>query len=356
MYKLRILQISDLHVRGPRETEAANRYRILRGNKWKDNIDETLSKVPHIDLVVFTGDVANFGKADEYYNEGNQYFHASGFVTELMQMIKLPIDRFFSVPGNHDIDRNIAHEIWKVLRNSIGKVDKHAFSKWLAGQDPPFGLEKVDIDQFLQRRNAYHGWLKHIGRENLLPTNSSHKRLGYRETLKLNNFPFDIHIIGLDSAWLCGDDSDSERLFLTTHQLDSLGTTTSGEPLAGFRLALMHHPISYLHDQKECSPLLSEYFDLILRGHIHQESFETISDPDKKIYSLAAGSLYETSQGAQWPNSLHVVEITLDSLGKPVSYDIFFRSWSSNGFWHDDSSIYKNAKNGKLHIDIPNPL
>lgn len=64
MHKLRILQISDLHVRGLEETEAASRYRILRSDKWKENLNEILSKVPRIDLVAFTGDIANKGKAE----------------------------------------------------------------------------------------------------------------------------------------------------------------------------------------------------------------------------------------------------------------------------------------------------
>jgi len=63
-WKLRILHISDLHERGPREGESFRRRRVL-GSEWERNLEELLKDGP-IDLVCFTGDVADWGKPEEY--------------------------------------------------------------------------------------------------------------------------------------------------------------------------------------------------------------------------------------------------------------------------------------------------
>ena len=63
-WKLRVLHISDLHERGPRESESFRRRRVL-GSEWERNLEELLKDGP-IDLVCFTGDVADWGNATEY--------------------------------------------------------------------------------------------------------------------------------------------------------------------------------------------------------------------------------------------------------------------------------------------------
>src|SRR5688572_8139265 len=64
---LRILHISDLHAAGPRKQPW--RWQRVLGDAWKRNLDELLEEGA-FDLVCFTGDVANWGKADEYAQAG----------------------------------------------------------------------------------------------------------------------------------------------------------------------------------------------------------------------------------------------------------------------------------------------
>jgi hypothetical protein len=76
-------------------------------------------------------------------------------------------------------------------------------------------------------------------------------------------------------------------------------------------------------------------------------------DPDRSSHVLAAGSLYEGDQGEHWPNAHHVVDAHLDKEGRPTSYDVRFRAWSPEaGFWYDDSSLYRSARAGRLHISL----
>ena len=59
VHRLRILHLSDLHARGPRETGTWRRRRVL-GDAWERNLADLLQDGP-IDLVCFTGDAADWG-------------------------------------------------------------------------------------------------------------------------------------------------------------------------------------------------------------------------------------------------------------------------------------------------------
>ena len=61
MFSFRILHISDLHLRGPREHEPWRRRRVIE-SFWQ-NLDELQSE-GKIDLVCFTGDLADWGRPE----------------------------------------------------------------------------------------------------------------------------------------------------------------------------------------------------------------------------------------------------------------------------------------------------
>jgi tetratricopeptide (TPR) repeat protein len=345
-WKARILHISDLHERGPRERESFRRRRVL-GEAWKRNLDALLEDGP-IDLVCFTGDIADWGRPEEYGA-------ATEFIESLLQQLSLSIDRLFLVPGNHDIDRGKGQNAWAELRggkdtkSKLFRVPRLDLSRWMAGGEPPLGLESLSRDELLSRQGAYREWVStKLGRKELLPAEKApHPFLGYRHTLRLPGHPFDIHVVGLDSAWLAGDDNDSGKLFLTTDQVGRLATNI-GESLSGFRLALVHHPLSELADKDDCQRLLADHVDLLLRGHLHDEAIDTWADPDRTSRQLAAGCLYEGHHADEWPNACHVMTATLDVQGRPLRYDLRFRSWARRGHWYDDNGHYEGSKDGRL--------
>ena len=63
-FSFTVLHISDLHERGPREGEPWRRRRVL-GEAWLRNLDE-LRKDGPVDLICFTGDLAERGQPAEY--------------------------------------------------------------------------------------------------------------------------------------------------------------------------------------------------------------------------------------------------------------------------------------------------
>ncbi len=346
--------MSDLHERGPREGERWRRRRVL-GDVWERNLQEVLQDGP-IDLVCFTGDVADWGQPEEYER-------VTDFFEALSERLGLVRDRIFVVPGNHDIARPVAKDVWRQLRTRVSAgIDAQAFSRWMVDPTkPPPGLETSWQAQILARQAAYRHWVRDLmQRPDMDPAESPHGRLGYRRTLRLPDRSFDIHILGLDTAWLAGDDADAGRLWLTEDQLMRLATGPDGNPLPGLRLALMHHPFSDLADGAHCKRLLAGHADFVLRGHLHEPELETWLDPDRKVRQLAAGCLYEGHRADQHPNACHVITLMVDAHGRPLKAEVRFRAWSPRGgHWHDDDSLYQESRNGRLiwelHIASPTP-
>ncbi|WP_438021014.1 tetratricopeptide repeat protein [Sorangium sp. So ce315] len=164
------------------------------------------------------------------------------------------------------------------------------------------------------------------------------------------DLPFDVQVIGLDSAWLCGKDEESGCLLLTEDQVARLATDEHGKTLPGFRLALMHHPLTDLRDADGCRDLLAEHVDLVLRGHLHREELVAWVSPGQKLLQFAAGCLYEGTDGNTWPNACHLFDVTLDAEGRPKRYDVRLRGFSDHrtGFWLDDGRLYPQARHGRF--------
>ncbi len=297
-HTLTLLHLSDLH----QDATTSWRRRRVLGDAWKRNLDEMAGEGGS-DLVCFTGDAAFSGQPAEYQR-------ATVFFEEVLERLGLGWERFFPVPGNHDIDRG----------RGAAESRQGAYRQWVHGA---------------------------LGRPGLDPARSRHGRLGYRWTWpagSLGALPFPVHLVGLDSAWACGDDSDAGKLWLTDEQVMRLATD-EGKALAGFRLALMHHPLDELVDGAEARRLLAERVDLVLRGHLHDLEAQQWADPERRLLQLVGGCLYEHDW---YPNACARLRVTLDGDGRPQRHELWFRGWSGRGHWHDDGSLYPGPNNGRL--------
>ncbi|HEY2290334.1 MAG TPA: metallophosphatase, partial [Thermoanaerobaculia bacterium] len=62
---------------------------------------------------------------------------------------------------------------------------------------------------------------------------------------------------------------------------------------------------------------------------------------------IAAGCLYEHDR---YPNACERIRIVLDGSGRPLRYDLWFRGWSTRGFWFNDNSLYSGTVDGRLSL------
>lgn len=334
-----ILHLSDLHARGAREPESWRRRQVFGEEPWRRNLAELLEEGP-IDLVCFTGDLAHSGRADEYQEAGE-------FLDLTLQVLNLPRSRLSIVPGNHDIDRSVEPDAWKTVRENIHRFDDLQISRWLTGGATLFGFKDELRGKLLTRQAAFHRWLTDFGLHNL----DAGGQLGFRQSLRLGQQPFEVHLIGLDSAWLCGDDNDPSRLRLTDDQVMRLATDR-GVPLPGLRIALVHHPLSDLADGNACQRLLADNVHLLLRGHLHEPEPSLWADPERSLRQLAAGCIYDTHRANRYVNSCTLIRIVCDDSGLPQCYELRLRSFSRHGHWFDDGSLYRTERPGRLTIPV----
>ena len=356
--RLRILHLSDLHI-GKERPEDGWRVERVMGEAWDRNLADIRRDGP-IDLICFTGDLAQKGHAHEYAR-------LTAVIANLLTLTGCPIEHFFCVPGNHDIDRGIGKPAWKKVRREFFR-NPHAFSDWFAEPLPaeaekpttkgkkrrsmaPVGFRDVMRDALIERQRAYRTWLVEMGLAHLDPAQSPHGRLGYRHTLDLG-LSAPLHIIGFDSAWLAGDDNDAQKLWLTEDQVGRL-MTDSNLPLQGWNIGLVHHPLDELADGDRAKQWLADYrLGLLLHGHQHKGKIETWADPQRKLPIFAAGCLYESQN---YPNGLSLVEIELREHQPLRPLRVQTRAWSANGHWHNHDGLYRDSHNGWLVLE-PEPI
>ena len=343
---LRILHISDLHC-GKEDGKRGSQWRMRRvlGAAWEKNLHEIADGgVP--DIVCFTGDLAQAGKAE-------QYAAVSEFLDQLLACLGLGKERLFVVPGNHDVDRSVNRAAWDKVR----EAPKPAISDWMAGT-PTWGFEDEWRDEILARQQAYRDWVAAYWPDRRFP--ATHPHLGYR--ISLAGFATPVHLIGLDSAWLAGDTDDMGKLGLTDEQIVRNLTGPDGLKLDGVKIVLQHHPLGELFDGKQARSLMAEYgVNLLMHGHVHDPNHQRWQHPNHSEANLmqesVAGCLYENDI---WPNCMQVIDLQLnggdgrivrgvDTAGTGGSVrQIWLRSWSKNGFWHNDDSHYAGSQNGRL--------
>ena len=96
MAELTWLHLSDWHQRGKDfDRDVVQNALIVDITNWA-KIDAELAR---IDFLVFSGDVAFAGQAEEYEAAIRNLF------TPVLEAAGLSQDRLFIVPGNHDLDR-----------------------------------------------------------------------------------------------------------------------------------------------------------------------------------------------------------------------------------------------------------
>jgi hypothetical protein len=90
------LHLSDWHQRGREFDRKAVRDALLTDLEKRESIDERLAE---IDFIVFSGDLAFSGAAEEYTAVAEE------LLKPVLQGTRVPKNRLFIVPGNHDLER-----------------------------------------------------------------------------------------------------------------------------------------------------------------------------------------------------------------------------------------------------------
>ncbi|MEM6456699.1 MAG: SUMF1/EgtB/PvdO family nonheme iron enzyme, partial [Acidobacteriota bacterium] len=240
-----LLHLSDLHARTSTAWDAKRVTRTL-----VDDLKALADDGLRPDLVLFTGDLAWAGTGREF---------SLGWKTiEAVQAAYGPPiadEAVFLVPGNHDVDRT--------------KVDMRD-GYWLRGTNRD-EVESLIADggrswkQLTARLDPYRRFLKRRKLDHLC-TDANRAIWHARHELVGTS----IGLAGFNTSWTCGADREKGRLWMGAHwQHEMLHEAVHD---AKVRIALLHHPPSWLHEHEAPAfeEALQRDFHLVLHGHRHR--------------------------------------------------------------------------------------
>jgi predicted MPP superfamily phosphohydrolase len=272
--RIQILHLSDVHL----SREKLNDYLVVRVG-LRARIESLIQANGKPDLIVFSGDLVEAGVRLENFE-----LAYGEFIEPVLLAAQAARDRFFIVPGNHDIDRD------SVRNDQMMDQGQRNFLKSREALND-FIAKNLGVLQpyHFTRMHAYNSFLDKF------PFAPPIRSTPFFTTHKLS-LP-DKGTIGvacLNTAWRASgepDDVDYGRLLL--------GERTIFEALKDIgdcetKIAIYHHPMSWLpqFEQDDCRPLLLKEFDLLLSGHCHRSRPEYVDTPTGKAVISEGGALY----------------------------------------------------------------
>ena len=269
-HQLRWLHLSDFHLKS---NEKWSQDVVLKS--LLTDISNRFTDGKPLDFLFLTGDLAFSGQHEEY-------LVVEDFLDQLLSATGVPANRLLMVPGNHDIDRNVEEDAFAgariTLKNSI-EVDRF------------FGNEGRRRTLF-RRQSAFREFANRLTKRDRY-TDSSHYHSAQHNLQGLN-----VSVLLVDSSWLSkGGKSDSHSILVGERQLIDLSHTLSKQT---FTIALMHHPLDWLapFEHAAIKNLLANHCHLLFRGHVHEDSIETISTSRNHMKVFTAGASYESRLSA----------------------------------------------------------
>ena len=320
MAKLKILHISDLHFSRDSQWDSTQ---VLRqaGLRFRTLCDSGLRP----DLIAITGDLANHGLQAEYdlvQEWLDEVFLGPGSLGFDPQSLLI-------IPGNHDVDRSAisagAHSIQRDL--------------WNFGTQEQVALvlkDSHDRATMFRRHGSYFSFLGRLYSRDIT------------EPWWSKEVDFEGHklcIVGLCSSWVSHCKEDKGKLIVGRYQFSCIDRNVNDSP---FNIALIHHPIEYLHDfdSDHTRVRFESEYDLVLSGHLHSQSATSRVNPDNGYLELAAGALYA---GSSFPNAFQLIELDLATREARVH----FYCWH-NQQWIPDKNAYQSAPDGIASFPLAN--
>lgn len=232
------------------------------------------------DLLFITGDLANKGLASEYETIWQD------FILPLQQEIGSIDKKTFIVPGNHDVDRN---KLSAFSREEIAKPESHYL-------DPTDEGARHRGDMLLPRFRAYLD-------NDLTPAHGAFSKPEGAYAHRLVIHGHEVGIVGINTAWLCKDDTDERKLTPGKPLLEKALDTIKS---ARLRIVLGHHPIDWFipEQQKSIKSLLGQSHVLYLHGHLHDAWTEPTYGGGQSFLAIQTGAGFQSREGERWRNGL----------------------------------------------------
>lgn len=300
---IRWLHLSDFHV-GKDSYEQERLFEAIVKEVGRFQKDEQ-PFVP--DYVFITGDIANKGQKKEYETFRNDFLRPLETKLGAETII-------FPVPGNHDVERPGTDTL---DRDAPLAIASRFFDASKEG--------KTARDQILPRFKNYKKSMAANGMSPDWLAKNEGTAVLIREVSGVS-----VGVVGLNTAWLCKDDHDKDKLTPGYRLVEA--ALKKIEPCQ-IKIVLGHHPLSWWHDREEgdIRRLFAEHHVIYLHGHKHKAEGRFEEGGVDHFLVLQAGAAFQAREGDQWVNGFSWGELD------PVTAEVKVSPWRwVNGGWRPD--------------------
>lgn len=256
------------------------------------------------DLIVVSGDIV-YGQYKDLSIEV-QYSEAEKFIKAIYEALnckpeELPL---LLVPGNHDINREKITDIQKQGRDNL---TKEAVDKVLMGN------ASQDYRDIFRRQDAWFNFMKKFSFHwSVDETFLTSRGILHHDGLSIG-------VVGFNSSWTSHEQAEQGKIWIGKRQYEKAFSEIKD---ADFKIAVSHHPVSWLHpeDKRYMKEKISSQFHLFLHGHEHSDWYMDSEDH----LLVEVGACYESSDKL---NSYCWLEINF----KAKSGKLYLREFSEAG-------------------------
>ncbi len=344
-HRLHVLHLSDIHLGTP---SGARKYRAQLETDLKREL-----KVNRLEYLVISGDVANFSTKEEYHA-------AFELVDGLVKRFGLDSSRVVVVPGNHDLNWDLAEEAYPFVsrRKLPERLPEGRYIQ--AGKAGALVRNEDLYRQRFAHFNAHFYRKVYGGRE---------YPLDYAEQGILHECPDErLLFLALNSAWEI-DHHYTERASINmdalARALDRLQDSKYDDWL---KIAVWHHPVTgpEMMNDEFLQLLTIHGFQICMHGHIHEaiESYHKY-DANRGLYIVGAGTFGAPTREQVPGIPLQYNLLTLNPKACTVTVETRKRekpdgAWSADARWGDKNNpvprytfeVEWGSPSGRFHSDV----
>lgn len=297
------VHLSDIHFRTGRAGDAHDVDADIRNEIERDLRNLRTSRIPRIDGIIVSGDIAFSGKQDEFA-------FARSWIERICEQVECPTSGVMIVPGNHDVDRASAGS------KDIAQLhDQVRTAATAAARDDALASILRNADQgplLLSPTAAYNSFAATYGCA-IKPDAPFWERefpLGSQDRLRIR---------GLTSTLISGplDDEAAHKLFYGGAQRQVMREANV------WRVVVGHHPPSWVLDGEDAERTFSRRTILQLFGHKHDQWFELSGNSVR----LTAGAVHPDRNEAGWEPRYSLIALQRQR-DTSVALRVYPRRWS----------------------------
>jgi hypothetical protein len=288
--ELVFIHLSDIHFHPDSHGGFGAIDRDIRVQLLKDA--EKCSQGKSIKAILVTGDIA-FSAAAEQYQIAEQW------LTKLCQSVGCELENLWTVPGNHDVNRQIARQN-KTLGDRQQELRglgwdtvacERRFDEYLADAD--------FRNFFFEPLAAYNDFAKRYGLE------MGPDRMYWEKKLSLDDYT--LYIRGMNTVLISNehDNNLENKLFLGRHQALCEEADIDKKVIY---LTMAHHPPGWLIDENDdINNYLNARASIQLFGHKHRQTIEQAHDHIR----LIAGATNPEEDQRGWRPCYNIISIAI---------------------------------------------